>query len=136
MAGDDMNEVITRGILRQELGKLRHELGELRQEFKRDLGELREELRQEIKQELRPYATKVDLEIWAGAIVSQIREELQSALGVILGQLERNQRLALEPTISLPERVATLEGADLPGRVERLEAKVFRPRRTSRRGRS
>lgn len=128
MAVDDMDELITRGILKQELDQLRQEL---RQERKQDLGELR----QEFKEELRPYATKVDLEIWAGAIVSQIREELQSALGVILGQLERNQRLALEPTISLPDRVATLEGADLPGRVERLEAKVFRPRRTSRRGR-
>ena len=141
MASDDMNEVVTRGILKEELQQ------ELQQELQKFGQELRQELRQEFRQE---FATKVDLEIWAGALRGVIaediknafaefnvivRQDMQAAVGMALADFERQQALALEPTKDIPERVAAIEQADLPARVRRLEAKVFPPKRPARRRR-
>jgi chromosome segregation ATPase len=101
-------------------------------------GELREELtklRQELQQALAPLATKVELEIWGGALLARIQSDKQELTERIefseqrlIAELARYAKAFQESTISM---IAVIDEkyADLPSRVGRLEAEVFAPRR-------
>ena len=110
MASTDMSTPVTRGELREEL----------------------ERLRQEFRQE---FATKRDLEIWAGALQARI----QSGEQRLTERIDRTeQRLSAELARhagAIQESMSALfaahdeQYADLPGRVSRLEAAVFPAKR-------
>ncbi len=114
MSNVDMSEVVTRAILKEELRKAFEEF-ERRYDQKLD-----QKLEQKLEQKF-------------AAFREVIREDMQSVVRLVLSNSERNLALALEPTKDLPDRVKTLEDADLPRRVSRLEAKVFPPKRATRR---
>src|SRR5258708_31286243 len=106
--GDD--QVITRGILREELAALRAEMSELRTELRTE------------------FSTRLDLAV--GAIVARMDA----------GFAAFEQRMHADWTRTVAEQTAATlsviddKYADLPPRVTRLETKVFRSRRS--RGRS
>jgi hypothetical protein len=120
-----MSEVITRAILKEEL-EIAFKDFERRYDQKLD-----QKLDQKIDQKLEKLEQKIDHKF--ATFRELIRADMQSAVRMALADSERNVRLALEPTRDLPERVTKLEQADLVGRVNRLEAKVFPPKRASRR---
>jgi hypothetical protein len=142
MSSIDMNEVVTRGILREELQKeLQKELQAAMTTLRQEMVTLNAELRAELRAEM---ATKSDLEIWAGALVARmdqmfrdqqvlIRQDMTRAVQMVQAQFARDQALALEPMKDLSERVAALEDADLPARVSKLERTAVPPKRTRRR---
>ncbi len=153
MISDDMDEVITRGVLRDELSVVRTEIGELRTELRAEIGQVRTELHdlaQSFDQKFIAIRALIreDTQHTMQVLLEQMRREQRlesermSALfradthqlmHVLLEQMQREQRLALEPTADLPERVSTLEAADLPSRTARLERAVFPPKRARRR---
>ena len=98
-------------------------------------GELREELaklRQEFQQAVTPLATKVELDIWGGALLARIQRELAERIELseqrLITELARHARAFQESTASM---IAVIDDkyADIPSRVGRLEAEVFAPRR-------
>jgi hypothetical protein len=139
MSSIEMNEVVTRGILREELAKEREWTREWTREWVRE----------------QQFATKSDLEIWAGAIIARMEQmfreqqeqtrkdmaelrrdidrDMQSAVRMVQAQFERDQTLALEPMKDLSERVAAIEDADLPARVSKLERTAGSRQKRSRR---
>jgi hypothetical protein len=87
------------------------------------------------KAELVPLATKVDLEIWGGALlariesgekrlVERITESINQAEQRLLGELARHTRALFESMSTLVSPIDE-KYADLPGRVRRLEGAVF-----------
>jgi hypothetical protein len=122
--------------------------GELRTEL--------EQFRQQLEQRLALLATKAELEIWGGALLARIEpgeqrlyeriesgeQQLSERIKSSEQQLsERIDRTAQELHVDLArhatalyESMATLISAsdekyeDLPGRVSRLEARVFAPK--------
>jgi len=122
-------------------------------------GELQEELKQlrlEIKQAIEPLATKVELELWGGALRAQITSDLQRSLQQQMQQqmqhiqqMLQQQMLHMQQQLqntqqqlqldlarhanALHESMVALVHAhdekytDLPGRVRRLESAVFDP---------
>jgi hypothetical protein len=110
-----MAELVTRAILRDELTILR--------------GEFSTELSKHPTHEELAKLLDERFEHWG----NRIREDMQSAVKRVMADFQRSLSLALQPSKDLPDRVATLEQADLPRRVTLLEAKVFPPRRATRR---
>ena len=111
----DMSAPVTRGELRVELAQLEFRL-EARLEAKLE-EKLEEKLEAKLAQKLAHVATKADLEIWAGALLERL-----------LTELARHAR-AIQETISGQISVVDEQYADLPARVDRLEATVFAPSR-------
>jgi hypothetical protein len=112
----DMSTPVTRGELRAEL----------------------QQLRLEIQQAVAPLATKVELELWGGALLArmaqmhqelrqELRQELQSELARHVGAFQEWTQSMIR---SLDDKYA-----DLPPRVRRLESAVFekKSRRAPRR---
>jgi hypothetical protein len=109
-----MSELVTRAILKEELQKaLEKGFDEFEERFERKLD------------------AKLDARFEEFRLL--VQQDTQSAMRMVMADFQRSMGLALEPTKDLPERVAKLEQADLPDRVTRLEAKVFPPKRASRR---
>jgi hypothetical protein len=106
----DMSTPVTRGELRKELGRFANELGKV-------------------------FATKTELEMWGGALLARIEsgekrlterlighmEQMEQRLRVDLGSHAKAHHEAMTMQISAMDDKYT----DLPGRVGRLEAKVF-----------
>jgi len=133
MDSTDMSTPVTRGELLEALGQVKREL------------------RQDIQEAIAPLATKVELEMWGGALVARIQQGEQR-----IGNLERGQEQLIglvqqtQQQIQLSEQRLLAELArhtsaiheamrteikasfeplaDLPGRVSRLEAAVFGPK--------
>lgn len=80
-----------------------------------------------LKEELSRFELRLD------AFRLDVREDMNQVAKMILEQMEALLGLRDEPVKDLPGRVATIEHANLPSRVSRLEAKVFPPKRASRR---
>jgi hypothetical protein len=99
VASTDMSTPVTRGELREEIEQL----------------EIR--LEEKLEQKLAHMATKVDLEIWGGALLERLMTELA-----------RHTR-AIQEAMATQISVVDEKYADLPGRVSRLETTVFVPRR-------
>lgn len=80
------------------------------------------------------------LEIWGGQLRAELRAEMVELRAdfarwatTILETIRAEIRAAFEPHDDVPERVTKLEA--LPPRVERLEARVFAPKRETKRAR-
>jgi len=79
------------------------------------------------------------LETWAGAILAQFKnlitrqDVLRADMLALVKASERHvldqMKAMFDPHRSIPDRINTLERAELPERVGKLEAKVFAPRR-------
>jgi hypothetical protein len=108
----DMSTPVTRGELKEELEQFRHEL---RHELRQELQELRGEIRHE-------FATKVELEIWGGALLARITASQQQ----LQLDLARHTE-AIREWISTMISVIDEKYVDLPSRVSRLENAVFAP---------
>lgn len=109
----DMSTPVTRGELREELTKLR----------------------QEFQQAVTQLATKVELDLWGGALLARIQsdkrelaERIELSEQRLITELARHAKAFQESTASM---IAVIDDkyADLPSRVGRLEAEVFAPRR-------
>jgi arsenate reductase-like glutaredoxin family protein len=146
----DLKELATK----TELEKLIAELGASKEELQRLGAELWAELasKEDLQRLGAELATKRELELWGGALKSQIderdrtledrlAERLEDRLAERLAQT-LGQRLsdefarwakALDEMWRSQFRAVDDKYADLPPRVTRLEAKVFPPRRTRRR---
>jgi hypothetical protein len=101
--------------------------------------------RGELKEELAKFETRFDqkldqkLELWGGALLARIAASEQRMLAALAQQiLASEQRMltelsrhcgAMQESLSKQISVIDEKYNDLPGRVRRLEAKVFRPRR-------
>lgn len=109
----NMSEPVTRQELHDSLeiwgGQLR---AELRDEIATQGAQLRAEFRAEFAE------VRADFARWATTILETLRAEI---------------RAVFEPHDDVPERVTKLE--ELPARVERLEARVFAPKRETKRAR-
>ena len=107
---EDMTAPVTRGELRMELTELR---AEIREQF----ATFQENLRREFR--------------------ALLREEVLPMLRSFEENMRREFRGLDDKYIDLPPRVARIEAAELPLRVEKLEATVFPPpapaKRTKRR---
>jgi len=102
----DMSTPVTRGELRAELAQF----------------EIR--LEQKLEQKLVHLATKVELEMWGGALLEAIKASEQR----LLAELARHTRASYEATLS---EISVIDDkyAGLPPRVSRLEKEVFDPGR-------
>jgi hypothetical protein len=99
----DMSAPVTRGELRIELA----------------------ELEQKLEKKLEKYATKVDLELWGGALFERLlvmEERLEQRLSA---QMARHSNALFERLESLVS-VVDEKYQDLPARVTRLEGRVFK----------
>ena len=89
--------------------------------------------RGELREELAKFEQKFDrkLEIWGGALADRISKLEQRVDGLYV-ELARHTQAILEV---LQGRVSAFDEkyTDLPGRVTRLERKVFAPKRSPRR---
>jgi hypothetical protein len=103
----DMSNPVTRGELREEIERL-----EIRLEQKLE-EKLEQKLEEKLEQKLAHVATKADLEIWGGALMAELARHTK----------------AVQESMSTQVSVIDEKYADLPGRVNRLEAKVFTPKR-------
>jgi chromosome segregation ATPase len=99
--------------------------GELREELERFRQDFKQELRQEFRQE---FATKADLEAWGGALLARIIDEMRLLEQRLMEDLARHTRANHE---AMQTQLAAIDEkyADLPGRVNRIEATVFAPDR-------
>src|SRR5439155_16480056 len=103
----------------------------------------------ELREELKQYATKADLEraleIWAGALraelaskaelaefKSDVTAQLASVRADVIAEI-RTLTLAVQESTATHFTVLDDKYRDLPARVTRLESKVFPPRRARRR---
>ena len=129
----DMSTPVTRGELQEELTKFR----------------------QEMHQAIAPLATKAELEIWGGALLARIQSSehtLRQEMRELVTASENSVKAFVETTVqtaiqatekrlqaelahhaaALFESMSALitahddKYADLPGRVKRLETRVFR----------
>jgi hypothetical protein len=88
--------------------------------------------RGELREALAPLATKVELDLWGGALLARIQSELTERIELseqrLIAELARHAKAFQESTTSM---IAVIDEkyADLPSRVGRLEAEVFAPRR-------
>ena len=84
--------------------------------------------------ELREELAKLDLkiEVWGGALADRISKLEKRVEHLLYTELARHTNAILE---ALQGRVSVIDEkyADLPGRVAKLERKVFAPKRTPRR---
>ena len=120
-----MSELVTRAILKEEL---KNELETFRADMQATFAEARVQTRADIKAAIEEARV-------------QTQADTMSALRMVQADLERNLGLALEPSKDLPDRVTKLEDLPdrvttlelLPDRVTKLEAKVFPPKRATRR---
>jgi hypothetical protein len=121
MDATDMSTPVTRGELREELAQLA---------TKAELAQLA------TKAELAQLATKVDL--WGGALVARIQsgerfmerllERIDSSEQRLLAELARHTKASAEAMVA---QISIIDEkyADLPLRMSRLEAEVFRGKR-------
>lgn len=119
----DMNEPVTRGILRAELTK----------ELNAKLADY--PTRAELKAELAHYPTKQylaeALEAWANTIITLLRGEMREL------QKESSRDIANAVKVAIEENRRNLpflddKYKDLPPRMAKAEAKVFAPKRRRR----
>ena len=106
----DMTAPVTRGELREELQQLEQKLD------------------QKLEQRLANYATKHDLEVWGHTIVATLRAEMKLMFET---EMPRHFGIMAE---EMRRWIAGLDDKyrDLPGRVDKLEARVFAPKRRRR----
>lgn len=99
-------------------GQLRHELVDQDKRFGERIDKI-------LDARLAPYATKQDLETWGHAIIANLRAYMDETV----------QRVTRVMSEQHTREVAVVDDKyqDLPGRVSRLEAVVFPPKRTRRR---
>ncbi len=122
---DSMSEPVTRGELHEELATLRTEL-------RTEISVLRAELRGPFLDDLRKeFATKRDLELWAGALERKFSANLDAKIQGLSKELAGHVQVILE-TVRRDNRVLDDMYADLPPRVAALEAKVLAPKRRRR----
>jgi hypothetical protein len=109
-------------------GELREELEQLRLEFKQELVPLA------TKRELEPLATKRELELLGGALQARIASSEQRLIERIDGTEQRlSAELArhvgaIHEAMSAWFAASDEQYADLPGRMNRVEAAVFAPK--------
>jgi HAMP domain-containing protein len=141
----DMSAPVTRTELRSELGELRTELrteigelstefGELRSEFgalRSEFGALRSEFGA-LRSEFGAFRSEVDtkLDLWGGALLDRMTAMSAASEQRIISELARHAN-ALQENLASQVSVVDEKYTDLPGRVARLETKVWKPR-TSR----
>jgi len=118
MASTDMSTPVTRGELLETLGQFKQEL--------------KHEFRQDIQEAIAPLATKVELEIWGGALLAQLKLLLQESEHRLHAELARHTS-AIHESLRAQVAASAEPYADLPGRVSRLETAVFGPKPRSRR---
>jgi hypothetical protein len=116
MDSTDMSTPVTRGELLETLGQLKLEL------------------RQDIQKAVAPLATKVELEIWGGALLAQVKQQLLQSEQRLHAELARHTS-AIHESMRAQVTASAEQYADLPGRVSRLETAVFGPKPRSRRTR-
>ena len=106
----DMSTPVTRGELREEIERL-----EIRLDQKLD--RLDQQFDQKFAQMANKMATKADLEIWGGALLERL-----------LTELARHTKASQEEMLM---RISAIDDkyADLPARMNRLEAAVFPTKR-------
>ncbi len=114
-----------RETLREELAKYPTR-EELRETLRGELAKY--PTREELHHELAGFATKADLELWGSAIMERTSAEIRTEVRAIKTDVQQVVQAALEQFQSYV-RTSTEPYQDLPGRVTRLEAKVFPPRR-------
>jgi hypothetical protein len=84
-----------------------------------------------IKTALAQTATKIELELWGGALLERIKsgeQRLEQRIDRLSEELARHANAICE-TLTAQIAASAEAYADLPGRVKRLEAAVFTPRR-------
>lgn len=119
----DMTTPVTRGELREELAQLEIRLEQkLEEKLDQKLEQKLEEkldrmLDQKLQQRLAHLATKADLEIWGGALLARIQTDLA------------RHTKAIQEALSAQVSALDDKYTDLPRRVSRLEAAVFKPKR-------
>jgi hypothetical protein len=112
MDSTDMTTPVTRGELREELAQLE----------------------QKLEQKLAYLATKRELEFWGGALLARIEASEQRHIALVerteqrLGAELARHAGAINESISTRFAASDEKYADLPGRVNRLEAAVFTPK--------
>ena len=132
----DMDAPVTRRELREELAKLPSREDLAKHPTREDLAKhpTREELREVLREEFANYPTRTELHetlgIWAAELERRISAEMARLFGAYDERMRDYTRALLEPHDRVPERVTKLE--ELEPRVERLEAKVFAPKRRRR----
>ena len=135
MDSTDMTTPVTRGELHEVLSQVK-------QEQRRDLREVIEPLA--TKAAIEPLATKVELAVWGGAVVARMQQgeqridrleqQFQQFEQRMFTELARHTSAILEAMRT--EIKACVEPfADLPGRMDRVEAAVFGPKSPARRTR-
>jgi hypothetical protein len=112
-ASTDMSTPVTRGELRAELQQLEQKLAPLA--TKAELVALA--TKADLAEAIAPLATRADLEAWGYVLLDRMQTEMARQFG------------ALQEWISTQISVVDEKYKDLPGRVNRLEATVFGPRR-------
>ncbi len=120
MDSTDMSTPVTRGELLETLGQFKQEL--------------KLELRQDIQKAVAPLATKVELEIWGGALLAQVKQLLQQSEQRLHAKLARHTS-AIHESMRAQVTASAEPYADVPGRVSRLETAVFGPKPRTRRTR-
>ena len=122
----DMTTPVTRGELREELAefeqKFDQKLEKLEQRLDQKLEQRLEKFDQKFEQRFAQMASKADLEIWGGALLVLIERTEQR----LSAELARHMG-TIQESMSALFAASDEKYADLPGRVNRLEAAVFAP---------
>src|SRR5262249_33262171 len=95
--------------------------------------------RAELREELSKYATKLDLDAWGNRLLEMMRTEIRSEIRseMRVARQELGEELARHVRAANEEMRDWMRAfhdpyKDLPPRVDRLEAKVFAPKRRRR----
>jgi hypothetical protein len=115
--GTDMSTPVTRGELREELEKLGSRFEQKLETLEHRFDQKLETLDQKFDQKLR-----TGLEAWGNVLLARIDASEQR----LLTELARHTK-AIHESMAAQISIIDEKYADLPGRVSRLEAKVFAP---------
>ena len=110
----NMSTPVTRDELRDELTQLEQRVDRRFEQVDRRL--------EEISGELTRMATKVELELWGGALMARIEQSEKRLMMELARHTQANHEASVRLLAAIDDKYT-----DLPGRVSRLEGAVFPP---------